>query len=129
MPDRAIVPLVCGGSAGFLCGLMAAVLEFTGGPEIVVMLAAAAFGAAAGAASAVRASGDPDDRRTVGLIRAGLGAGFAACLYFGMLTFLRDGKIFVAVLLFALAGFLAYCLTQVRIREPDEMPQDGRARA
>ena len=27
VPDRAIVPLVCGGSAGFLCGLIASVLD------------------------------------------------------------------------------------------------------
>jgi hypothetical protein len=108
---------------------MAAVLELTGGPMIVVMLAAAAFGAAAGAASSFGAPGDAADRRTVALYRAGLGAGFAACLYFGMLTFLRDGNLFVAILLFVLAGFLAYCLTQIRIREPDEMPGRGQARA
>jgi hypothetical protein len=108
---------------------MASVLEMSGGPMIAVMLAAAAFGAAAGAASVFGAPGAEEDRRPVGLIRAGLGAGYAACLYFGMLTFLRDGNLFAAILLFALAGFLAYCLTQVRIREPDELPQDTRARA
>ncbi|MDX6656175.1 MAG: hypothetical protein QOH62_968 [Solirubrobacteraceae bacterium] len=108
---------------------MAAVLELTGGPMIVVMLAAAAFGAAAGLASSFRAPGDPSDRRTVALFRAGLGAGFAACLYFGMLTFLRDGNLFLAILLLLLAGFLAFCLTQIRIREPDEMPDGGQARA
>jgi hypothetical protein len=108
---------------------MAAVLELSGGPMVVVMLAAAAFGAAAGAASSYKAPGDPGDRRTVALFRAGLGAGFAACLYFGMLVFLRDGNLFVAFVLMALAGFLAYCLTQIRIREPDEMPGGGRARA
>jgi hypothetical protein len=108
---------------------MAAVLELSGGPMVIVMLAAAAFGAAAGAASSYKAPGDPDDRRTVALLRAGLGAGFATCLYFGMLVFLRDGNLFVAILLMAVAGFLAYCLTQIRIREPDEMPGRGRARA
>jgi hypothetical protein len=129
MPDRAIVPLVCGGSAGFLCGLMAAVLELTGGTMIVVMLAAAAFGAAGGAASSFGASGDAEDRRTVAGLRAALGAGFAACLYFGMLTFLRDGNLLLAFLLLALAGFLAYCLTQIRVREADEMPDRGAAQA
>jgi hypothetical protein len=116
MPDRAIVPLVCGGSAGFLCGLMASVLEMTGGAAAIVMLAAAAFGAIAGAASVIGAPGDAEDRRIVMRFRAGLGAGFAACLYFGMLTFLRDGHLIVAIPLFALAGFLAYCLTQIGIR-------------
>jgi hypothetical protein len=95
---------------------MASVLEMTGGPMIAVMLAAAAFGAAAGAASALGASGDPDDRRTVALLRAGLGGAFSACLYFGMLMFLRDGQLIAAFAVFALAGFLAYCLTQIRIR-------------
>jgi hypothetical protein len=129
MPDRAIVPLVCGGSAGFLCGLMASVLELTGGPMIGVMVAAAAFAAAAGVASVFKAPGDDSDRRTVALFRAGLAAGFAICLYFGMLTFLRDGKFIVAILIFAVAGFLAYCLTQIRIREPDEMSGGGTAEA
>jgi hypothetical protein len=116
MPDRAIVPLVCGGSAGFLCGLMASVLEMSGAAEIIVMLAAASFGAAAGAASTIGAPGNPEDRRVVMRLRAGLGAAFAALLYFGMLTFLRDGQFILAILLFALAGFLAYCLTQIRVR-------------
>ena len=116
MPDRAIVPLVCGGAAGFLCGLIASALEMSGAGSILVMLAAAAFGAAAGAASTIGAPGAPEDRRIVMRFRAGLGAGFAALLYFAMLTFLRDGHFIVAILLFALAGFLAYCLTQIRIR-------------
>jgi hypothetical protein len=38
MPDRAIVPLVCGGAAGFLCGLMGSVLEISGGGAIVLAL-------------------------------------------------------------------------------------------
>jgi hypothetical protein len=97
---------------------MASVLEMSGGPMIAVMLAAAAFGAAAGAASVLGAPGDPEDRRAVALFRAGLGATFAACLYFGMLMFLRDGHLIAAILLFALAGFLAYCLTQIRVRTP-----------
>jgi hypothetical protein len=95
---------------------MASVLEMSGGPMIAVMLAAAAFGAAAGAASVLGAPGDPEERRAVALLRAGLGATFAACLYFGMLMFLRDGHLMAAILLFALAGFLAYCLTQIRVR-------------
>jgi hypothetical protein len=116
VPDRAIVPLVCAGSAGFLCGLMASVLEMTGGPMAAVLLAAAAVGAAAGAASTLGSPGDPGDRRTVALLRAGLGAAFAACLYLAMITFLRDGKLLAAIPLFGLAGFLAYCLTQIRVR-------------
>jgi hypothetical protein len=51
MPDRAIVPLVCGGSAGFLCGLIASVLEMSGGAAVVLALVAGAFAALAGAAS------------------------------------------------------------------------------
>ena len=95
---------------------MASVLEMSGAGSVIVMLAAAAFGALAGAASTINAPGDAEDRRIVMRFRAGLGAGFAACLYFGMLTFLRDGQFIVAILLFLLAGFLAYCLTQIRIR-------------
>ena len=43
MPDRAIVPLVCGGAAGFLCGLMGSVLEISGGGAIVLALFFALF--------------------------------------------------------------------------------------
>ena len=118
VPDRAIVPLVCGGSAGFLCGLIASVLEMTGGGAIVMALVAAAFAALAGAASTIGAPGDPQDRRVVMAFRAALAAAFAACLFFGMVTFLRDAKLIVAILLFALGGFFAYCLTQISVRTP-----------
>jgi|1186.fasta_scaffold1295026_1 hypothetical protein len=123
MPDRAVVPLVCGGSAGFLCGLMASVLEMSGGPLVILMLAAGAFGALAGAASVVRAPGADADRRPVAAIRAALTFGYVCCIYLGMVTFLRDGHLIVAVLLMLLGGLLAYCLTQVRVREPKEMSQ------
>ena len=116
MPDRAIVPLVCGGSAGFLCGLMASVLEMTGGGALVIALVAAAFAALAGAASTIGTEGDEHERRVVMGFRAALAAGYAICLYFGMVTFLRDAQLIVAVLLFALGGFLAYCLTQISVR-------------
>ena len=116
MPDRAIVPLVCGGSAGFLCGLMASVLEITGGGVIVIALVAAACAALAGAASTLGTDGDEHERRVVMGFRAALAAGYAVCLFFGMVTFLRDAQLIVAVLLFALGGFLAYCLTQISVR-------------
>jgi hypothetical protein len=116
MPDRAIVPLVCGGSAGFLCGLMASVLEMTGGGAIVIALVAAAFAALAGAASTIGTEGDEHELRVVMGLRAALAAGYAICLFFGMVTFLRDAKLVVAVLLLALGGFLAYCLTQINVR-------------
>ena len=118
MPDRAIIPLVCGGSAGFLCGLMASALEMTGGGAIVIALVAGVFAALAGAASAIGAVGGASshERRVVMGFRAALAAGYAVCLFFGMVTFLRDAKLIVAVLLFALGGFLAYCLTQISVR-------------
>jgi ABC-type nickel/cobalt efflux system permease component RcnA len=116
MPDRAIVPLVCGGSAGFLCGLIASVLEMSGGSAIVLAAVAGAFAAAAGAASTLGVPAQEHERRTVMAFRAALAAAFAVCLYFGMLTFLRDAQLIVAVLLFAFGGFFAYCLTQISVR-------------
>jgi hypothetical protein len=118
VPDRAIVPLVCGGSAGFLCGLMAAVLELAGGSANVLALVAGAFAALAGAASTIGVQADTRERRTVMAFRAALGAAFAISLYLGMLTFLRDAKLLVAIVLFAAGGFFAYCLTQIRVRTP-----------
>ena len=116
MPDRAIVPLVCGGSAGFLCGLIASVLEMSGGAAVVLALVAGAFAALAGAASTIGVPGPEQERRTVMAFRAALAAAFAVCLFFGMLTFLRDAKLLVAIVLFAAGGFFAYCLTQIRVR-------------
>jgi hypothetical protein len=116
VPDRAIIPLVCGGSAGFLCGLIGAVLEMTGGAALILALVAAAFAAATGAASTLGVEGEREERLTVMGFRAALAAAFAVCLFFGMLTFLRDAKLFVAIVLFLLGGFFAYCLTQIRVR-------------
>ena len=116
MPDRAIIPLVCGGSAGFLCGLVGAALEMTGGQAIVLALVAGAFAAAAGVASTIGVPAPERERRTVMAFRAALAAAFAVSLYFAMLTFLRDAKLLVAILLFLFGGFFAYCLTQIRVR-------------
>jgi hypothetical protein len=116
MPDRAIVPLVCGGSAGFLCGLMGSVLEVSGGGAVVLALVAGAFAAVAGAAATLGIDADEHEIRTVMAFRAALAAAFAICVYFGMLTFLRDAKLLLAVVLFLAGGFFAYCLTQIRVR-------------
>jgi hypothetical protein len=118
VPDRAIIPLVCGGSAGFLCGLIASVLEMTGGATVIMALVAGAFAALAGAASTIGTPGEQDERRIVMGFRATLAAAFAVCLFFGMLTFLRDAKLIAAILLFAFGGFFAYCLTQISVRRP-----------
>jgi len=59
---------------------------------------------------------DEHEVRTVMAFRAALGAAFAICVYFGMLTFLRDAKLFLAIVLFAAGGFFAYCLTQIKVR-------------
>jgi hypothetical protein len=125
VPDRAIIPLVCGGSAGFLCGLIGAALEMTGGSAVALALVAGAFAAVAGIASTVGVPGPERERRTVMAFRAAgptafggvcPAAAFAICLFFGMLTFLRDAKLLVAILLFLAGGFFAYCLTQIRVR-------------
>jgi hypothetical protein len=116
MPDRAIVPLVCGGSAGFLCGLMASVLEMKGGGAIVLAIVAGAFAALAGAVATLGIEADAEEIRTVMAFRAALAAAFAICLFFGMLTFLRDAQLFLAIVLFGAGGFFAYCLTQIKVR-------------
>ena len=116
MPDRAISPRVCGGAAGFLCGLMGSVLEVSGGGAIVLALVAGGFAALAGAAATLGIDADEHEVRTVMAFRAALGAAFAICVYFGMLTFLRDAKLFLAIVLFLAGGFFAYCLTQIKVR-------------
>ena len=116
MPDRAIIPLVCGGSAGFLCGLVASVLEMSGGAAVLLAVVAGVFAAVTGALSTIGVPGPAEERLTVTALRAALAAAFAVCLFFGMLTFLRDAKLLVAILLFGFGGFFAYCLTQIRVR-------------
>jgi hypothetical protein len=95
---------------------MAAVLELAGGSAVVLALVAGAFAALAGAASTIGVQADTRERWTVMAFRAALGAAFAISLYFGMLTFLRDAKLLVAIVLFAVGGFFAYCLTQISVR-------------
>ena len=116
MPDRAIIPLVCGGSAGFLCGLIASVLEMTGGAAVTMALVAGIFAALTGVASTLGVPAEERERLTVMAFRAALAAAFAICLFFGMLTFLRDAKLLIAIVLFIVGGFFAYCLTQIRVR-------------
>jgi hypothetical protein len=118
VPDRAIIPLVCGGSAGFFCGLIASVLEMSGGAAVVMAVVAALFAALTGALSTLGVPADREEWLTVTALRAALAAAFAACLFFGMLTFLRDAKLIVAIVLFLVGGFFAYCLTQIRVRAP-----------
>jgi hypothetical protein len=117
VPDRAIIPLVCGGSAGFLCGLIASVLEMTGGAAITMAIVAALFAAVTGAASTIGVPAGREERLTVTALRAALAAAFAVSLFFGMLTFLRDAKLIIAIVLFCVGGFFAYCLTQIKVRQ------------
>ena len=87
-----------------------------GGDAIVLALVARAFAALAGAAGTLGIEADQQEIRTVMAFRAALAAAFAMCLFFGMLTFLRDAQLFLAIVLFGAGGFFAYCLTQIKVR-------------
>ncbi|MBI5105087.1 MAG: hypothetical protein HZB46_08915, partial [Solirubrobacterales bacterium] len=96
MSDRAMIPLAIAGMLGFICGLLASVLQLTGGSAVTVGLIAAVVSAGAALASIVGVRAERGEITIVALLRAGLAATLAVFLYAGMLAFLRDGKPLIA---------------------------------
>ncbi len=124
MPDRAIVPLSPAVAGGFIVGLIAAVLQLSRGPMLILLAVGAAATFAAGAVSVGGTRGGGGEKLVVGLLRAGLGAGVFALIYVAMIRFLRDGELLLALGLFAVAIVCAYPLTRMRVH-PDTAPRQG----
>lgn len=129
MPDRAIPPLLAGAAAGFVCGIIAAVLQLTGVPVLLIALAGAALVLLSGAASTVGVEGAPGEKPVVGGLRGGLGVALFLCVYLAILSLLRDGNVLLCLLLLVAAGICGILLTRLRVRSPEALAatQGGRA--
>ena len=124
MTDRALIPLATAGMFGFLAGLLAAVLQLTGGQAFAVGAAAAGAAALAAIGSVAGVHADAGEITIVAVLRAGLAAALAVFIFLGMLAFLRDGQILLAFLLWIVAGVLAGLLAQLHVRDRAER-RDG----
>jgi hypothetical protein len=121
MEERWVIPLAVATMAGFLLGLLSAVLQLTGGSTFAVGVVGVV---AAGLAATASVLGSRE-----GMEVAGLRALFASLLFLGiflaMLAFLRDGRPFVALLWAVFAGVMAGLLVRVRAaRKPRERREE-----
>src|SRR5690349_20919430 len=124
MPDRAIVPLMTAGAAGFIAGVIASVEEMSGSSAVVLAVIVAVFVALSGALSVVKTPGEESERWVVGALRALLAVAVFACLFAGLLKMLRDGSILGFVLLI-FAGVFAGILTRLRVRDRGQLETMG----
>jgi hypothetical protein len=121
MEDRWVIPLAVATMAGFLLGLLGAVLQLTGGSTLAVAVLGVVSAVAAAGASVLGAERE-------GWETAGLRALFAALMFVGifsaMLSFLRDGKPLVALLWAVFAGVMAGLLVRADEARPAGESQD-----
>jgi hypothetical protein len=112
MPDRAVIPLVCAVSLGFLAGLAAAAFEMTGGQAFAIGLPAAVLVGIAGAASVLGARCAPAERRRLAATRALAGAALLAAILLGMIAFLKNGDLLLTLLWLIVAGLCCAALAR-----------------
>jgi hypothetical protein len=127
MPDRAVIPLAVATMLGFLLGLMASVLQLTGGPSAAVAVVGCIGAALAAGASVLGCPGDPGERRVVGFLRALFACLLFLGLFLGMQSYLRDGRVILALVELAAAGLAAGMLAQPRVSTAER--DDGRQTA
>ena len=121
MPDRAVIALFPTYAFAFLCGVMGAAYELHGSEAFWLGLVGAVFALIAGVVSTFRAPGDPDERKTVGALRAALDVAIFTLVYVGLLAFLRDAKPVLGVLLALVALGCTLALARLRVRDSDEL--------
>lgn len=128
MPDRAVIALLPTCATAFICGVIAAVYEMHGGQAFILWLVGAIVALVCGLVSVIRAPGLREDRWVVGALRAILDVAVYTALYLGLIAFLRDAQLLVALLLFVIAAGCAAALARLRVRNPDEVQRRPAAR-
>ena len=123
MPERAVIPLAVATMLGFLLGLLASVLQLVGGAALTVAIAGCAAVVLAAAASVATCEGETGARATVGGLRALFGCLLFLGIFLGMQSFLRDGKVLLALVYLVAAGVAAGMLVQPRVRQPERREQ------
>lgn len=120
MPDRAIVPLMAAGAAGFIAGVIMAISEAQSGTVLTVGVILGVVVFASGVVSVVKTPGEESERRVVGVLRGLVAVACFGFLYVGILDALRNGSMLGIVSLFV-AGFFAMLLTRFRVRDRGEL--------
>ena len=121
VPDRAVIALFPTFALGFICGVIGAAYEMHGSTAFWLGFVGAAAALVAGIVSTFRAEGEPEERRIVGGLRALLDLAIFVLVYVGLLSFLRDAKPVLGVLLFLVALGCALALARLRVRDADEL--------
>jgi hypothetical protein len=120
VPDRAIIPLLPALSLGFIAGIIAATLQLTPGVALPVAIAGAILVAMAAVSSVFGVSGDKGEKTIVAALRAGCAVALYACIFLFLQSFL-DGEVGKALIWVVLGVVLALVLTQMRVRDRDEL--------
>ena len=124
MPDRAIIPALATGMAGFIGGTITAVTQTYSPRSVIIGLILGFAVFASGFVSVIKAPGEESERWIVGAVRGAVGAACFGFLFAGILTAVRDGKP-LGVLWFALAAVFAVLLTRFRVRDRGQLSEYG----
>jgi hypothetical protein len=122
MEERWVIPLAVATMAGFLLGLLSAVLQLTGGSTLAVGVVGVVAATLAAAASVFGSR----EGAQVAVLRALFASLMFIGIYLAMLSFLRDGNILLAILWAIFAGVMAGLLVGAReAREPQRETARG----
>jgi uncharacterized membrane protein HdeD (DUF308 family) len=115
MSDRLLIPFAIPLTLAFIGGVIVSVLQLSHGATVTLGIVCGLVSLLSGVLSAVRANTTSEERKMVGLLRAGLGLGLFVFLYLATLSLLRDGKIVLAVIFLILAGVCAGLLSRMQM--------------
>jgi hypothetical protein len=128
MPDRAIIPLMPAVSLGFICGLVASVLQMPTGPAFVIALCGGAVVLLAGTGSVFGTKGETGEKAAVAGLRGLTAVALFACIFLFMRSFLGDGNLVVGLVWLVLAGVFGLLLAQLRVRDRKPLAQQRHER-
>ena len=123
MPDRAIPPLLVSLTAGFVGGLVVAMLQLDRTPMILLGVCGAGAVALASLATTIRQRATATEKLAVSLLRTGLALAVFVFTYAAIITFLNEGSALAFVYaLIALVNGVVLSQLEVRERKEPEKP-------
>jgi hypothetical protein len=117
VPDRAILPLLPALSLGFICGIISAALQLSGGSAVAVCVAGGIATALAAVSSVFGVRGDGSEKAIVGGLRAACAVALFVSMYLFINAFLRNGQIPLSLVWLALILVFALVLTRLDVRD------------
>ena len=124
MPDRAIIPLLAAGAAGFIVGVITAVTQTYSPETLYIGIPVGVLVFASGMASVIKADGEEKERWIVGAIRGLVAVAMFGFLDVGLLIAIRDGN-FVGLVFLVFAALFAGLLTRFRVRDRGQLREYG----